>query len=149
MMDARFLATAIVVALVSIAPNATAHESATGIVKERMDTMKSMAQRVKRMGKRIKKKQDLAKVPEHARVIAELVEKVPPLFPAGSNKHPSEASEKIWRDFADFEKHAKAAAEAARQLAAADPGDVKLVAARFRALTKACGGCHETYRVKK
>jgi cytochrome c556 len=74
---------------------------------------------------------------------------VSPLFPAGSNQHPSEASEKIWRDFADFEKRAKAAAEAARQLADADPGDATLVAARFRALTKACGGCHETYRVKR
>jgi cytochrome c556 len=143
------LAGAVTLALFGIAPNVSAHESATCIVKEGMDAMKGMAQRVKRMSRHVRAGRDLAEISAHARAIAEVVTKVPPLFPPGSNKHPSEASEKIWRDFADFERRAKTAAEAARQLADADPGDAKLVIVRFRALTKACGTCHETYRVKK
>jgi len=140
-----------VVALAAVvnAPAALAHESATGIVKERMDAMKSMAQRVKRMRTRIKAGGDLTKVGADARGIAEVVGKVPPLFPPGSTQHPSEASEKIWRDFADFEQRAKAVADAARRLAGTDAGDVKAVAARLVDLTKACGACHEKYRVKR
>jgi len=148
-MRVDLLAAAVALALLGIAPNVSAHESAAGIVKERMDAMKGMAQRVKRMSKRVRAGRDLAEIGAHARAIAEVVAKVPPLFPAGSNKHPSEASEKIWRDFADFEKRAQAAAAAARGLADTDPSNAKLVAARFRALTKACSACHETYRVKK
>ena len=71
------------------------------------------------------------------------------LFPAGSDQGDTAASPKIWEDMAGFKAVAgdyRAAVEAA---VAAAPQDVEALKTHFGAITKNCGTCHETYRLKK
>jgi cytochrome c556 len=69
------------------------------------------------------------------------------LFPAGSTGE--SASPKIWENLPDFEaKVAQFKADAAAA-AAAKPADLAAFQAEFGKVTKNCGTCHETYRIKK
>jgi cytochrome c556 len=72
------------------------------------------------------------------------------LFPAGSETGgDTTASPKIWEDPAGFQAAVdkfKADADAA---VAAPPQDAAAVGATVGALGKNCGGCHETFRIKK
>ena len=71
------------------------------------------------------------------------------MFPEGSNTGESTAAPKIWEDMAGFTAAlAKFKTEAAAA-AAANPADLAAFQAEFGNLTKNCGACHETYRIKK
>ena len=71
------------------------------------------------------------------------------LFPAGSDKGDTTASPKIWEDMAGFQaKVDKFKTDAAAALAA-PPADVDGVKATLGVLGQNCGGCHETFRIKK
>ncbi len=71
------------------------------------------------------------------------------LFPAGSDKGDTTASPKIWEDMAGFQaKMDKFKADAAAA-AAAPPQDVEALKATLGAVGGNCGGCHETFRIKK
>ena len=71
-------------------------------------------------------------------------------FPEGSETgFETEAAPAIWSDRADFdEKMAAFKADADAGVAAA-PADLDGLKAVFGPLTKNCGTCHETYRLKK
>jgi cytochrome c556 len=72
------------------------------------------------------------------------------LFPPGSD-HGGEttASPKIWEDTALFQsKVDKFKADAAAAFAAA-PKDQSELKTQFEMLESNCGGCHETFRIKK
>ena len=126
-----------------------AHEHATRVVKERMDLMESMAKAQKAISQRLKARRDLELVKADARSIRELAAKIPSLFPPGSREHPSEAKAAIWQNWPDFEKKARAVEAESEKLAATEARDVKALTAQARALTDACGACHELYRAKK
>lgn len=72
------------------------------------------------------------------------------LFPEGSaTGDKTEASPKIWEDMAGFqEKVDKFKADAAEAVAAA-PADLGALRAAFGKVAANCGGCHETFRIKK
>lgn len=72
------------------------------------------------------------------------------LFPAGSDKgDKTTASPKIWEQPAEFQaKVEKFRADTAAAVAAA-PKDVDGLKAQFGAIGASCGGCHETFRIKK
>jgi cytochrome c556 len=71
------------------------------------------------------------------------------LFPPGSDKGDTAASPKIWEDMAGFQaKLDKFKADAAAA-AAAPPQDVEALKATLGAVGANCGGCHETFRIKK
>ena len=60
------------------------------------------------------------------------------------------ASEKIWKEPAQFSDSSSKLELASAQLAtAADAGDQEKMKAAIGELAKTCGGCHELYRVKK
>ena len=72
------------------------------------------------------------------------------LFPAGSDKGgETTASPKIWEDMADFQARMDKFKADAAAAAAAPAKDLDALKAQFEALGKNCGGCHETYRIKK
>lgn len=72
------------------------------------------------------------------------------LFPAGSDKgDKTTAAPKIWEEPAEFQaKVDKFKADTAAAVAAA-PKDVDALKAQFGAIGANCGGCHETFRIKK
>jgi len=75
--------------------------------------------------------------------------KMPTLFPENSKTGGgTEALPAIWTNKADFDaKFAKFGADAKQ--AQASVKDLDTFKASFTAVTKNCGGCHETYRAKK
>lgn len=71
------------------------------------------------------------------------------LFPAGSETGDTTASPKIWEDMAGFQaKVDKFRADTAAALAA-PPQDAAALGATVGAIGSNCGGCHETFRIKK
>jgi len=74
---------------------------------------------------------------------------IPSLFPAGSDKGETKALPVVWSDSAGFQKAAMTLSAAGEKLeSAAKAGDATLVAAAFKEVGEACGGCHKTYRAK-
>ena len=76
-------------------------------------------------------------------------EKMPDLFPPDSKTgHDTRAAPAIWEHMDDFKarfaKFAKDAKEAKESVT-----DLASFKAKFSAIGKDCGGCHETYRLKK
>ena len=127
-----------------------AHSGATGIVKERMELMKSIAEQMKTVGKMIKGEDDFDadKVANAARMIVDHAEKVPEMFPEGSNDAPSEALPAIWQDWETFlQLTADMKLQAGNLLAAAaNATDVNGIRPQFGAVGKTCSACHEDFR---
>jgi cytochrome c556 len=77
---------------------------------------------------------------------------IPSVFPQGSGPEAgkTDALPAIWQNWSDFQTKAKALeTESAKLLQLAQSGDEAGFKAQFPAVGRACGGCHETYRVKK
>ena len=77
---------------------------------------------------------------------------VPNVFPQGSGPDAgkTDALPAIWGNWPDFQTKAKTfETETAKLLQLAQAGDEAGFKAQFPAIGRACGGCHETYRVKK
>ena len=125
-----------------------AHEGATGLVRERMDTMEHMARAMKTITQTIKANRNLTSIKSDAQSIHDLAEKITSQFPPGSNQHPSEAKPVIWQKWPDFEAKARALAAESEKLANADAQNAKSIAAQARAVSQACSDCHESYRAK-
>src|SRR4030095_2129721 len=125
------------------------HEHATGVVKERMELMESMAKAQKVITQRLRQNRELELIKVEARSIRDLSEKIPLLFPPGSREHPTAAKEAVWQKWADFEAKASATQTASGKLAATDTRDINALTAQARALSQSCGACHELYRAKK
>ena len=128
------------------------HMGAKGIVKERMQLMKSYAASMKAINVELR---DMASVNyilinAEANKIAESSQTIMGLFPPGSGSGVSEASPKIWQTPEDFKKIIEDLKQAARKLAqSTGTGVPKLVIENFRALGGTCKNCHQKYRVKK
>ena len=129
-----------------------AHMGAKGIVKERMQLMKSYAASMKAINVELR---DMASVNyilinAEANKIAESSQTIMELFPPGSGAGVSEASPKIWQKPEDFKKIIEDLKQAARTLAqSTGTGAPKLVIENFRALGGTCKNCHQKYRVMK
>jgi cytochrome c556 len=110
---------AVVLSLAAFTSLALAHEGATGVVKERMDLMKGQQKDMKLIGDMAKGKMpfDAAKVAAAARDLGSTSKKIPDLFPNGSNGHPSDALDAIWKDWDRFTANAKDLETSANALA--------------------------------
>jgi cytochrome c556 len=71
------------------------------------------------------------------------------LFPAGSDKGDTTASPKIWEDMAGFQAANEKYKAALESVAAAPAQDVAALGKQVGTIGGACGGCHETFRIKK
>lgn len=134
-----------------------AHQGATGVVKERMDAMKSMGDDMKVLGAMLKG--ETAYDPVRVKGIARAVAKhggdaMTQLFPEGSTQHPSEALPAIWSDWSRFQTLAEEMQDLAEKLetaaaigsTSAPPKDVLQLT---RALGKSCKACHDDFRQRQ
>jgi cytochrome c556 len=126
-----------------------AHDHATGVVKERMDMMEAMAKRLKAIRERIDAKRDLAAIKTDAEAIAAQAPHLVHVFPPGSTQKPTDARGAIWQNWSDFERKATALETQSRKLVNTSADDLPALSAQSRAVTEACGACHEKYRIKR
>lgn len=109
-------------ALAAIATTVIAHEGATGVVKERMEAMKTMGESVKTISAMMRGETALNPdvIRAEANKIGELSGgEMTKLFPEGSAGKPSEAQEAIWSDWETFLALANDLANGAKGLALA------------------------------
>ncbi len=133
-----------------------AHEGATGIVKERMDAMKSLGDAMKRLAAMMKGEAayDGYAIARDADLLARHGgEAMTKLFPAGSTQHPTEALPAIWEDWSGFEALARemqTAAAALGQAAQAGGAEPSKAAMRhFRDTARTCKACHDDFRERQ
>ena len=136
-----------VLAMSSGAAAAVAHDHATGIVKERMDLMEDMAKRMKAIDAAIKGAAEVAAIKAQAKAIADGAPHILHLFPRGSLQRPTRARSTIWKEWPDFENRTRELEAESKKLA--DISEREAVAAQARAVSRACSGCHEKYRVRR
>lgn len=126
-----------------------AHEGATGVVKQRMDDMKKMGRTVKRINERLTSKRALGEIGGDAEEIRTAAARMPSLFPEGSRDGHSEAMAAVWDRWPEFTAAARLLEQEAEKLtAAARSGSDAAVATQVRSMTRACSGCHETFKSK-
>ena len=141
------IATFLVFASASVA---FAHSGATGIVKERMDSMKSIGSSMKTLGGMFAGKIgfDVKAVKNAAIVIEQHAAKIPAQFPKGSDHKPTRALPMVWQSKAEFDKLALELGIAAKTLgtkaaSAKSVGDIKL---ELIAVGSNCKACHKKFR---
>jgi len=123
-----------------------AHSGATGIVKERMDNFKESKASMKLLKKAVRNK-DFDVIVKEAGSIHRWAEKLTTYFPEGSNPHPSEALDLIWKEIDRFELRAVDQLEASGRLRQAGmERDSEAAASDFSELGKSCKACHNDYR---
>ena len=130
---------------------ALAHEGAKGVVKERMDLMKGQAKQMKLIGDmaRGRRKSMPPRRRRRPTILALHTKKIPELFPEGSNGHPSEALDAVWKEWDSSKGDAEDAEDAANALAAAVRPQARIGRPSFQKMTDACKSCHETFRAKE
>ncbi|MCW9045221.1 MAG: cytochrome c [Alphaproteobacteria bacterium] len=128
-----------------------AHGGATGIVKERMESMKTMGTAMKGMAAMVKGEapMDDIKIANFAATLKTGATHIPRMFPKGSNEGPSEALPNIWQEWDRFEEIAQQLQKDADMLASASSKDPRSVKIGFAKVGKACKDCHTDFRKKK
>jgi cytochrome c556 len=140
-----------VLAVAAIAIGVTAVAAQSDPIAARKALMKEQGAQTKTGGGMAKGEApfDLAKAQAIFTNYIDTAAKMPELFPPTSKTGgETTAAPKIWEDMAGFKAgFAKLSTEA--KAAQSSVKDLDSFKAAFGGLTKKCGGCHETYRVKK
>ena len=138
------------VAVAVTATMALGHSGATGVVKERMDAMSSIAANMKSVSQMLRGSVDFdsASVAAAMQEISQHAAMLPHQFPEGTDAAPSEAAPSIWTDtegfnaiFHDLEMSAAEIASLADDKAAVQQGFGKVAAT--------CKACHADYRIDR
>ncbi len=138
-------------AAVMVTGLATAAFAQADVIKERQQTMKAVGGATKDPGAMLKGEApfDLEKVQKALATYQGAAKKMPGLFPADSKTGgETTAAPKIWEDKAGFDAGFKKL-EADSTSALSSIKDEASFKATFPTVLKNCGGCHETYRIKK
>lgn len=141
-----------VVAMSALAVVVTAATAQEDPIKARQALMKANGQQAGLGAKMVKGEEpfDLAKAKAIFVVFQDAAAKAPALFPDSSKTGGDTAADpKIWTNMDDFKaKFAKLGADA--KAAASSVTDLDSFKAAFGNIGKEdCGGCHQTYRIKK
>ncbi|EFL90708.1 cytochrome c [Ahrensia sp. R2A130] len=139
--------------ILGTASAALAHSGATGIVKERMMTMKSVAASTKVLSRLDWSNVQAARTSaeREATAIAVHAKKIVAQFPVGSTQHPSEAGNRIWSEqdrFAAIALELETSAQMVVELAPASSNNAD-IAGPMKRLTATCKACHADFRVKR
>lgn len=129
----------------------SAHGGATGVVKERMELMKSMGDRMKKIAAMVKGKEtfDAAWIAVSAQEIKQAAPEIAHLFPEGSLHKPSEALPRIWQERGRFDEMTEQMIlEAGKLSDLATAGDRRSIMLQFTRLGKTCSACHTDFREK-
>ena len=118
-------------------------------IEKRQKAMKGNSADVKAIKGAVESK-DYATVETKAKDIMGTADKIPSLFPKGSDKGKTKATAAIWEKSAEFAKQAKNLSKASGELAsAAKSKDDTAVAAKFKAVGEVCSSCHKEFRADK
>jgi cytochrome c556 len=126
----------------------------TDQVKETQAMMKGNGKNAGALSAMVKgeKPYDQATVTAALAQFDDTAKKLPTLFPESIKGKPFEGdyspSSKIWEDKAGFREHAASFAKAVDD-AKGKIKDVDSLKAELGVIGKQCGGCHETFRIKK
>lgn len=142
--------TVLVLLLVLGFSNAYSHGGATGIVKQRMDSMVSLKETMKALSVMILKHQDydVVTIRLYANQLGDNAgEHMVKMFPEGSLKHPSEAKPELWEDWQKFTQWANELEILAKTLHdSATPGPSKDTEKLLRSIRSNCSDCHDRFR---
>jgi cytochrome c556 len=132
---------------------ASGHSGATGIVKERMETMKEIGAEMKKIAAMVRGTTDFEAetVERSALQLKAHARAIPDLFPPDTNEMPSEALADIWTEWDRFSDIARELEDSAAGLAASAgaASDAEAIANDFRAVSETCRSCHESFRQAK
>jgi cytochrome c556 len=92
---------------------------------------------------------DAAKVDAAFAQWAETAQKLPALFPVGSDKGDTRASPKIWQNKADFDEKAAAFGKAVADNRDKARQSLEGLKAAVSAVGQACDDCHHDYRLSR
>lgn len=130
-----------------------AHSGAKGVMKERMDLMKGMADAMKVMGAMFKDEAPFepSVVAEKAAFLADHAAMIPNMTPEGTNSHPSEALPIIWQEWDGYVTSADELADEGRKLVDIASNSANFGEARqqYVKVGKTCGTCHDRFRKPK
>lgn len=118
------------------------------VIEKRQKAMKGNSADAKAIKAAVESK-DYATIEAKAKDIMGTAEKIPGLFPKGSTKGKTKATDAIWEKPDEFAKDAKNLGKAASELAAAAKAknDAE-IGVKVKALGEACGACHKAFRAK-
>ena len=147
-------AMAAVMAGTGIVSGASAADDPAKVIGYRQAVMKGLAAHITAVAMVAKGEVSYAgHVAGHAQSMAALAKLIPEVFPAGSEKAEgveTEAKPEVWKEWDKFAAAAKTLEEQSAKLAeVAAGGDVAAIGAQLGEVGKACGGCHDPFRVKK
>ena len=119
------------------------------VIEKRQKAMKGNSADVKAIKGAVESK-DYATIETKAKDIMGTADKIPSLFPKGSDKGKTKATAAIWEKSDEFAKQAKNLSKASGELAAAAKSkDDAAVAAKFKAVGEVCSSCHKEFRADK
>lgn len=138
----------------ALAAESWAHSEASGIVKQRMDAMTSMAKAMKAIGEMIKGTTafNASLVVPSARLLIRHAKEIPALFPDTdhSKARPTEALPAVWSRWAAFSDLAgRLEQEGAALMVAGFDGNRETITRQFTATAKVCRDCHGGFRKPK
>lgn len=142
--------TTLIAAALLTASALAAHQGASGVVKERMDAMSSIAAHMKSVSQMLRGRVDYdpATVAQAMREIAAHAEMLPHKFPAGTDAAPSEAAPAIWEKTDKFNEIFNNLAISAAALAAIAE-DQTAVSKGFVVVSQTCKSCHADFRIDR
>ena len=118
-------------------------------IEKRQKAMKGNSADVKAIKGAVESK-DYATIETKAKDIMGTADKIPSLFPKGSDKGKTKATAAIWEKSDEFAKQAKNLSKASGELvSAAKSKDDTAVAAKFKAVGEVCSSCHKEFRADK
>ena len=132
------------------------HSGATGVVKERMEAMKSMSDLSKLIGDMFKEKVEFDRgvIADAAELFIEHGTKMNSLFPDTEESRTgsqTEALPQVWSDSDRFLKSVNEFVELSKSLKAVaeTSEDVDVLRKSFFRTAKSCSGCHKRFRKPK
>jgi cytochrome c556 len=118
-------------------------------IEKRQKAMKSNSADVKAIKAAVESK-DYATIETKAKDIMGTADKIPSLFPKGSNVGKTKAKPEIWEKSDEFAKEAKNLSKASSELAAAAKSkDDAAIATKVKAVGEVCSSCHKQFRADK
>ncbi len=119
------------------------------VIDKRQKFMKENSEAAKAI-KGAAEKKDYATIETKAKDLMGRGDQIADLFPKGSTKGKTKATDAIWEKSDDFKAKAAGMKKAAGELAdAAKSGDGAAVDVKVKALGDACGACHKAFRAEK
>jgi cytochrome c556 len=145
-MQKTIIAGLFIALMASVSPQVFAQQE---VIEKRQKAMKSNSADVKAIKAAVETK-DYATIETKAKDIMGTADKIPSLFPKGSNVGKTKATAAIWEKSDEFAKEAKDLSKASSELAsAAKSKDDAAIAAKVKAVGQACSSCHKEFRADK